>query len=739
MAFSAACVALVVASVLTLCQGQGQDTTKTPGAFGSSVVDAVVERIRSRCVFSEDRLFLRRVAHVASRDGADSATYRPNFNGGIWKINETMFDATKACSNVYIRSACNNISSSFGIDWPAVTWSDLRKPLYSGLAAALSTLLTLRSQTMPGSITEQADLWVKMYGEQRETFINNADLATTVECKNKMDLLFLLDSSGSVSSSDFQLMLKFAADVIDAMPISTESVLVAGISFSSSVQIHFNFNDYSTKAQARSKMLNINKVSGGTYTYLGLNRAATTLYSSSAGARSDAKKVVVLVTDGRSSSFSATNQSAQALKDLGTTVFAVGVGGYRLNELQAAASDPICSHVLTLISFDHIQAILDGIQKSTCEANIKVTKTKVVNGTLTNTTTTTPAEAKVPGNKETIEASTSCGILDIYVSTADPKPGPAVHDDRYRATPDAPATLTVTETLPSGTTLFISVVGTRLPASAAALRNCSNYTWTLGVVPKKKITVICKENGVRRPCTNSDVVKAKLCDKKVDSDYPVDNPCTTSNLEKGLLRHPYPYDPTKFLQCDMKGNNYITLCPRGVTFNTRTRECGFTSPGGASTPQANEQDRNSTNSTSYTPVPPVSSNVGNPCTVRALAKNEFYHTHSSDEAKFIQCDEWGKAWVKACAPSTIWSQSHYTCIKKAKASTRTSGPTVTCSASDNYLPDPCDHHAYYRCVHQQATGVVCHPASLFFNPVAKVCGFVDSNAAAIPASCNASG
>ncbi|KAK7095217.1 hypothetical protein V1264_006656 [Littorina saxatilis] len=733
MEISPTCVALVVASMLTLCQGQGQDTTKTPGAFGSSVVDAVVERIRSRCVFSEDRLFLRRVAQVVSRDGEDSATYRPNFNGGIWQVNETMFRATKACSTPDIQSACNYISSSFGIDWPAVTWSDLRKPLYSGLAAALSTLLTLGSRTMPGSITEQADLWVEMYGEQRETFINNADLATTYKCNSKMDLLFLLDSSGSVSSSDFQLMLKFAADVIDAMTISTESVLVAGISFSTSVQIHFDFNDYSTKAQARSKTLNINKVSGGTNTALGLNQAATTLYSSSAGARSDAKKVVVLVTDGQSNDFDATHQSAQSLKDLGTTVFAVGVGGYNLRELRAAASDPICSHVLTLSSFDHIQAIRDGIQKSACEANIKFTKDQNVTGTFPTETT---ADTRVPRDNKTIEASTSCGILDIYVSTTDPKPGPAVHDDRYRATPDAPATLTITDTLPSGTTLYITVIGTRLPASAAALRNCKNYTWTLGVVPKKDITVYCEEDGVRRPCTNSDVVKAKLCDN-MDSVYPVDNPCTTSNLEKGLLRHPYPYDPTKFLQCDLKGNYYITLCPGDVTFNTQTRECGFTSPGGSNDPQANVQDRNSTNSTSYTPVGPI--NAGNPCTVRALANNEFYQTYSSDATKFIQCDEWGKAWVKACAPSTIWSQSYYTCIKKAKASTRTSGPTVTCSASDNYLPDPCDHHAYYRCVNQQATRVVCYPASLFFNPVTKVCGFVDSNTAAIPASCNASG
>ena len=55
------------------------------------------------------------------------------------------------------------------------------------------------------------------------------------------------------------------------------------------------------------------------------------------------------------------------LKDKGTTVFAVGVGNYYLGELKVVASDPICSHVLTLTFFKYIQSILNEIQKSACE------------------------------------------------------------------------------------------------------------------------------------------------------------------------------------------------------------------------------------------------------------------------------------------------------------------------------------------------------------------------------------
>ena len=39
-----------------------------------------------RCIFPDDRLFLRRMAYVASRDGLDSATYSAGQNGGIWQV-----------------------------------------------------------------------------------------------------------------------------------------------------------------------------------------------------------------------------------------------------------------------------------------------------------------------------------------------------------------------------------------------------------------------------------------------------------------------------------------------------------------------------------------------------------------------------------------------------------------------------------------------------------------------------
>ncbi|KAK7095218.1 uncharacterized protein [Littorina saxatilis] len=798
-------VGIMVASVMTLCQGQGQDATLQEGARGSVVVDAVLDKIRSSCVFSEDRQYLRRLAHVMSRDGVDSATYRSNFHGGIWQVTESMFTATKACSNVYITEVCGNITASFGITWTSVTWQDLRKPLYSGLAAALSTFLTLTSDLMPGNVTDQATLWAQMYGGNSATFSNQPDLSTQFDCSDKMDLVFILDSSGSISIADFRLMLTFAADVIDAMDVSRDAVAVADVVYSSFVNLHFDFNDYTTKDQARTLLLNTTKLGGGTSTYFGLDLAASTLYNSINGARPDAKKVAILITDGKSKNFTKTSDSAQALRDLGATVFVVGVGGYRLNELHAVASDPICSHVLTLNSFSDIQSILTEIQRSVCDAS------KTFDNSTTSAAHTQTLVTEVPDKNDVIEANVSCGAMDIYVSMTDHKPGPAVYDYKYQVEPGTPTVLIFKKKLTAGTKLYITVVGKPLTGFAAT--NCT-YRWNLRVTRRKAVKVICKENGVKRKCKKSDIVKAGLCKK---NKMPFKNPCTRKNLKKRLLRHPHPFDSTKFLLCDFAGKVYVVSCPGEDIFNPETRECGFTSvctcgggndddpapsTGNPCTPEAiaNGQfyftyspddtkfiqcdewgqswvmpcapgtvwsqdaytcihkgaDSGSSSTSASTPAstsapapPPASpsphslsttaslpgSYGTNPCTPQALDNEQFYFPYNSDETKFIQCDEWGNAWVMPCEPGTFWSQDHYDCIKKGDPAP-SPGPTITCSSTDISVPDPCDQHAYYNCVNGEAMRKECFPSDLFYNTVTKLCSYDDVNATPIDASCD---
>ena len=74
-----------------------------------------------------------------------------------------------------------------------------------------------------------------------------------------MDLAFILDSSSSVSASDFRLMLRFAADVVHVMNVSSDGVRVADIVYSSTVVVHFGLNNYTTTDQVGKNFMTTEK------------------------------------------------------------------------------------------------------------------------------------------------------------------------------------------------------------------------------------------------------------------------------------------------------------------------------------------------------------------------------------------------------------------------------------------------------------------------------------------------
>lgn len=80
----------VVALLLcVLCWGlvlSAVDRTREDRAVGADIVQAVVDIIRENCIYPNDRVFLRRLAYVQSKDGKNTNTFRQNYYGGIWQV-----------------------------------------------------------------------------------------------------------------------------------------------------------------------------------------------------------------------------------------------------------------------------------------------------------------------------------------------------------------------------------------------------------------------------------------------------------------------------------------------------------------------------------------------------------------------------------------------------------------------------------------------------------------------------
>ena len=133
---------------------------ETPGASGSDVVEKVVSKVQS--LFGSDNSFLRRIAYVESKDGTDRNTYRSGYDGGIWQVDQIGFESTQDTkSHPGLKQKHEKIKQSLDIDWGQVEWSDLRKPLYSGLAARLYLLKI--PAPIPSSLKDQAEYWKHYY------------------------------------------------------------------------------------------------------------------------------------------------------------------------------------------------------------------------------------------------------------------------------------------------------------------------------------------------------------------------------------------------------------------------------------------------------------------------------------------------------------------------------------------------------------------------------------------------
>ena len=154
-------IGAIFGAVIVSVQTQGVDLTLVPETAGDDVARAVVIRISVSNVFPSDHLLLRRIAYVETRDGTRNDTYRTGHHGGIWNVNEDMFNRTR--DEPLLATFYSAIDLNFAIDWSDVKWEDLRKPLYSGLAARL--FLSTVSEEIPPSadFAGQAAYWRQHY------------------------------------------------------------------------------------------------------------------------------------------------------------------------------------------------------------------------------------------------------------------------------------------------------------------------------------------------------------------------------------------------------------------------------------------------------------------------------------------------------------------------------------------------------------------------------------------------
>ncbi|XP_041373659.1 collagen alpha-1(XII) chain-like [Gigantopelta aegis] len=611
---------------------------------------------------------------------------------------------------------CNRIMTSLNIDWNRVTWRDLLKPLYSGLAASLYVQI-VRGPNLPGDIAAQGLIWKTIYSprEPVSTFVRTANLSDS--CSAELDLVFIVDTSGSIGPLNFEKVRDFLTLVVRGLQIGADHVRVGTVSFSSFPYLDFRLTTHHTEAGVIKGINSIMYDAGGTDTALGINMAVNDVFSENYGMRRGSAKVALLVTDGMSYDTDATVAAAQRAKNAGIVFFTIGVGSVNVNELQAVATSPNCTHVFLMENFTEIQTVLHEIRKSACRAQIRHILEKQVNVSKSlpfNKTTVSiniNNNTNVANNETTVTVLTTvnCGVVRIYASYETTHPGPAFHEITDTATDGTPSYLTVNKSV-DGRPLYIAYVGSKLPTNVSGIGECLNATMNSVITdgPPKEHEVLCKENGVERECTKVDFItspyKKYMC---ADTFLNVENPCTSDALTNTRLFFPHPFHTTKFIRCDFLGNMYITECPPGTLYNAGTGTCG-------------SEHR----VTSYGEKLALGPTVSNPCTGKNIMEGKRFFEYPRDETKFIHCDSWGYASLLSCRPGDIWFQNVQTCSRHVThTTTGTTQPThhELCSTGREFLLHPSDPHKYIHCVPGGNYFVQSCPVHMVFDITINVC------------------
>ena len=180
-------------------------------------------------------------------------------------------------------------------------------------------------------------------------------------------MVFVIDSSGSIGSTHFQLIREFTANITSELFMISPMSAVGVILFASSAHIQFNLQTYTSLSSLLSAINQLPYSGGGTDTAEALTLLLSAAQNGLLGLRSDSSKAAIVITDGHSSSSSATLSAAAALHASNIfDIYAVGIDGAYVPELEGIASIPEFVFFTDSFSSDGMHKLQERILPQLC-------------------------------------------------------------------------------------------------------------------------------------------------------------------------------------------------------------------------------------------------------------------------------------------------------------------------------------------------------------------------------------
>ncbi|KAK7812109.1 hypothetical protein U0070_004570, partial [Myodes glareolus] len=188
------------------------------------------------------------------------------------------------------------------------------------------------------------------------------------ECpQQESDIAFLIDGSGSIDPTDFQKMKEFVSTVMEQFTKS--KTLFSLMQYSDEFRTHFNFDAFKKNPNPRTHVNPITQLKGWTKTASGIRKVVRELFQKASGARENAMKILVVITDGQKYGDPLNYEDVIPEADrAGVIRYVIGVGNAfagrkSRQELDTIASKPAEDHVFRVNNFEALKTIQNQLQE----------------------------------------------------------------------------------------------------------------------------------------------------------------------------------------------------------------------------------------------------------------------------------------------------------------------------------------------------------------------------------------
>ena len=184
----------------------------------------------------------------------------------------------------------------------------------------------------------------------------------------RIDLVFVLDASTSVTEPNFELMKDFVKDFLYEADIDGGNVRVGVIIYSTKDHVEFQMNTYSTKADVYNAVDEIPWRYGSTNTADALKTMRTDMFTRQNGDRPDVENICIVVTDGVSNiNARRTIPEAEQARGEGIHIYAIGIGLSDTRELDGIASKPVEENRFAVQEFTELQDLRHKVFSALCK------------------------------------------------------------------------------------------------------------------------------------------------------------------------------------------------------------------------------------------------------------------------------------------------------------------------------------------------------------------------------------